>query len=106
MSGQDDESQEELWPSVDPLEAERAFRPEFLACRDLLALAWDRKPDDVGGDAFRALLLAIFARSTLTYRAIMQLCRGGFGEQADMLNRSLFEDMAAAHWVSLHRDEA
>ena len=36
----------------------------------------------------------------------MQLARGGYGEQADMLNRSLFEDMAAAHWVSLHGDEA
>jgi hypothetical protein len=72
----------------------------------LLALAWDRKPVGVGGEAFRALLLAVFARSTLTYRAIMQLCRGGYGEQADMLNRSLFEDMAAAHWISLHREEA
>lgn len=50
--------------------------------------------------------LVIFARATLTYRAVMQLCRGGFGEQADMLNRSLFEDMTAAHWVSLHPQEA
>lgn len=99
-------TQEELWPQVDPLEAERVFEPEFRACRDLLALAWDRKPAGVGGEAFRALLLAVFARSTLTYRAIMQLCRGGFGEQADMLNRLLFEDMAAAHWISQHREEA
>jgi hypothetical protein len=36
----------------------------------------------------------------------MQLCRGGYGEHADMLNRSLFEDMVAAHWISLHREEA
>jgi len=36
----------------------------------------------------------------------MQLGRGGYGEQADMLNRSLFEDMAAAHWVSLYPYEA
>ena len=98
--------QEILWPQVDPFEAERTFEPEFRACRDLLALAWERKPEAVGGEAFKALLLAIFARSTLTYRAIMHLCRGGYGEQADMLNRSLFEDMAAAHWVSLHHDEA
>ncbi len=83
-------SQPELWPQIDPLEAERTFEPEFLACRDLLALAWARKPVGVGGEAFRALLLAVFARSTLSYRAIMQLCRGGYGEQADMLNRSLF----------------
>lgn len=101
-----DEARQELWPQVDPLEAERTFEPEFEACRDLLALAWDRKPVGVGGEPFRALLLAVFARSTLTYRAIMHLCRGGYGEQADMLNRSLFEDMAAAHWISLHREEA
>ena len=101
-----DPGQEELWPQVDPREAERTFEPEFRACRDLLALAWARKPIGVGGDAPKALILAIFARSTLTYRAIMHLCRGGYGEQADMLNRSLFEDMAAAHWVSLHPDEA
>lgn len=95
----------ELFPQFDPLEAERVFDTEFRACHDLLALAWDRKPSGPS-EAFQYLLLAIFARSTLTYRAIIQLCRGGYGEQADMLNRSLFEDMAAAHWVSLHRDEA
>lgn len=100
------EQPNELWPQIEPLEAERTFEPEFRACRDLLALAWARKPAGVGGEAFKALLLAIFARSTLTYRAIMHLCRGGYGEHADMLNRSLFEDMAAAHWVSLHREEA
>src|SRR5438094_539679 len=97
--------QAELFPQVDPLEAERAFEAEFRACRELLALAWDRKPTG-RGEAYQYLLLAIFARSTLTYRAIMHLCRGGYGEQADMLNRSVFEDMAAAHWVSLHGEEA
>jgi hypothetical protein len=97
--------QEEFFPQIDPHEAERVFEPEFRACRELLALAWDRKPTGQG-EPYQYLLLAIFARSTLTYRAIMHLCRGGYGEQADMLNRSLFEDMAAAHWVSLHREEA
>jgi hypothetical protein len=96
---------QELFPQPDPLEVEETFRAEFTACRDLLAFAWDRKPEQ-SPEVWHPLLLAIFARSTLTYRAIMQLCRGGYGEQADMLNRSLFEDMAAAHWISLHRDEA
>ncbi len=99
------EEPEELFPQLDPLEAERVFSPEFHACRDLLIFAWEHKPTR-GDQPFHYLLLAIFARSTLTYRAIMQLCRGGYGEQADMLNRSLFEDMAAAHWVSLHPEEA
>jgi uncharacterized protein DUF5677 len=98
-------AEQELWPQVDALEAERTFAPEFRACHDLLALAWDRKPSQ-SREPFHFLLLAIFARSTLTYRAIMQLCRGGYGEQADMLNRSLFEDMAAAHWTSMHGEEA
>jgi hypothetical protein len=97
--------EEELWPQVDPLEAERVFHAEFLACRDLLALAWERKPVQ-SREPFHFLIQAIFARSTLTFRAIMQLSRGGYGEQADMLNRSLFEDMAAAHWISMHGEEA
>jgi hypothetical protein len=105
-SGDEQVEPEILWPQIDPLEAERVFEPEFRACRDLLALAWARKPVGADNEGFKALLLAIFARSTLTYRAIMHLCCGGYGEQADMLNRTLFEDMAAAHWVSLHREEA
>lgn len=105
QGGDAQEEREELFPQPDPLEVERTFEAEFRACRDLLALAWERKPTGPA-PAFGYLLLAIFARSTLTYRAIMQLCRGGYGEQADMLNRSLFEDMASAHWVSLHRDDA
>jgi hypothetical protein len=103
MEGQP--AQGELFPQIDPLEAERVFEPEFRACRELLALAWDRMPTG-RGEPYQYLLLAIFARSTLTYRAIMHLRQGGYGEQADMLNRSLFEDMAAEHWVSLHREEA
>ena len=38
------EPPEELWPAIDPLEAERAFRPEFLGCRDLLAVPWVTNP--------------------------------------------------------------
>ncbi|MGH3481427.1 MAG: DUF5677 domain-containing protein [Nocardioidaceae bacterium] len=41
----------------------------------------------------------LLARSTKTYRAAVQLARHGYGEQAAMLNRSLFEGMAVAHWV-------
>lgn len=86
--GRDAGAREEFFPQPNPLEVEQTFEREFKACRDLLALAWERKPRDPA-PAFGYLLLAIFARSTLTYRAIMQLCRGGYGEQADMLNRSI-----------------
>jgi hypothetical protein len=51
------------------------------------------------------ILISIFARSARTFEAIVR-CLGerGFGEQGLMLNRSLFEDMIDAHWVSLNRD--
>lgn len=53
------------------------------------------------------LLLTFFARSTRTYEAATRwLAERGFGEQALMLNRSLYEDMLDAHWISLNPDLA
>src|SRR5680860_1648146 len=49
------------------------------------------------------ILTAIFARSTRTYEGVVKHLTGhGFGEQAVMLNRTLFEDMIDARWVSLN----
>jgi hypothetical protein len=49
------------------------------------------------------IILAIFARSTRTYEAIVRhLGESGFGEQGLMLARSLWEDMVDAHWVALN----
>jgi hypothetical protein len=64
-----------------------------------------------GGRAFRnggeVVMQTIFARSTRTYEAVVRhLGSHGFGEQATMLNRSLFEDMVDAHWVSLNPELA
>jgi len=47
------------------------------------------------------LLAALLSRSATTFWAAIELCRIGFGEQALMLNRSLFEDMVDAHWVTV-----
>lgn len=53
------------------------------------------------------ILLSIFARSTRTYEAVVKhLGDHSFGEQGLMLNRSLFEDMIDAHWVSLNAADA
>jgi hypothetical protein len=85
------------------------FAPQFEATENIRAYAWTNRPQDRASDgkAYKAIIFAIFARATLTYRGILQLCRGGYTEQADMLTRSLFEDMAIALWVSLedHHDE-
>jgi hypothetical protein len=47
------------------------------------------------------ILVALFARSVNTYWGAIELARMGFGEQALMLNRSLFEDMVDVHWVTV-----
>jgi hypothetical protein len=53
------------------------------------------------------IIVTIFARSGRTYEAVVRwLGERAFGEQGLMLNRSLFEDMIDAHWVSLNRDLA
>jgi hypothetical protein len=52
------------------------------------------------------LMGALIARSVKTFAAFPHLVRNGYGEQAAMLNRSLFEDMVDAHWVSVHPDLA
>lgn len=88
----------------------KKFSAQFEAVTNLQAYAWTNRPKGraSGGKAYKSLIFAIFARATLTYRAVLHLCRGGYTEQADMLNRSLFEDMAYAHWISLdeHQEEA
>jgi hypothetical protein len=45
------------------------------------------------------LVVAIFARSTDTFTCSLRNVRLGYGAQAAMLNRSLFEDMVDAHWI-------
>jgi hypothetical protein len=47
-----------------------------------------------------------FARSAKTYKAAVRLAKQGFGEQAAMLNRSLFEGMAVGFWVHHNEEEA
>ncbi len=45
-------------------------------------------------------------RSTKTYRASVELARKGYGEQAAMLNRVLFESMAVARWINANEERA
>lgn len=55
----------------------------------------------LGADALSdTLIVALFTRSYATFSAAFELARLGFGSQAAMLNRSLFEDMVDAHWIA------
>jgi hypothetical protein len=100
---------EELPPEVDTETLTKRYAPQFEAAQNLLVEAWRNRPrGSAESDKYLHVIFTIFARATKTYRAVIHLCKGGYTDQADMLIRSLFEDMAIALWVSLpeHREEA
>ena len=87
---------------------------EFGACEELEEAAAERfrswppregEVDDAEAGADDIISLEL-ARSTKTFRGVVELCRSGYGEQAAMLNRSLFEGMAVAHWVHANTTDA
>ncbi len=95
---------------------EKEYKGEIRACEELrnFALArfepWSGRaiedgalPGVLSADQIIAMELG---RSTKTYRASLALARQGYAEQAAMLNRSLFEGMAVAHWVHSNEAEA
>jgi hypothetical protein len=86
---------------------------ELEACATLLELAREIvEPDSWKGrgldDAKPAdsLIAMEAARSLKTYRGALDAALGGFGPQATMLNRSLFEGMAVAYWVRVNPELA
>lgn len=68
-----------------------------------LLTPWHGRPIEKATDG---LLAALFARTTNTFWSAFELGRIGFGEQAAMLNRSLFEDMVDLHWIVDNPDVA
>lgn len=82
------------------------FGRELDACFALLGLAreivepkeWRGRELDDSKPADRLIAMES-ARSLKTYRGALDAALGGFGPQAAMLNRSLFEGMAVAYWV-------
>jgi hypothetical protein len=60
----------------------------------------------IDGNSVDPIILAEGARSTKSYAAVLRLVASGFGPQGSMLDRSLFEGMAIAHWAHTHPDRA
>ncbi|MBX5441643.1 MAG: SEC-C domain-containing protein [Solirubrobacteraceae bacterium] len=91
-----------------------AIRSEFAkvieSCERLRDLAFEMLAGQLEGRALQAdaeaLLVAVFCRSLDTYCASLTLAMDGYGTQAQMLNRSLFEDMVDAHWIATDPDAA
>lgn len=77
---------------------EQQYADSFAACDALEQFAREhRPPEGVGGTP---VLTWTLARSARTFKTIVKLCRMGYGQQASMLNRTLFEDMVYAHWAA------
>lgn len=84
----------------------RKYAVEFDACAELMQFAIDHRPTEPEAKPVAHLVLWTAARSHRTYRVGIKLCKLGYGQQATMLNRTLFEDMVVAHWASLNPGEA
>jgi hypothetical protein len=94
------------------IEAEHSLA--LAACQELDMAAgarmepWSGRQQAAAGpesDADQLVALEL-ARATKTFRGAIELCRRGYGEQAAMLNRSLFEGMAMAHWIHANPQQA
>jgi hypothetical protein len=88
---------------------EDEFGARIRACERLyeyakgLTKSWPGRPLE---DTADGLIAALFGRSLDTFKAAITLASQGYGAQAAMLNRSLFEDMVDAHWVATDPDAA
>lgn len=83
------------------------FPKQFAAVLALHDWASSHRPSgQKKNDPASELILVTYARSSKTYQAAIMLAGFGYGAQAGMLNRSLFEDMAVAHWIKLNPREA
>ncbi|MEA2473506.1 MAG: hypothetical protein QOE06_1421 [Thermoleophilaceae bacterium] len=57
---------------------------------------WEMAPG-----ALNNVFVGTFAKGTKTYRAVVHLCDYGYAQQAEMLNRSLFEHAVVPWWLGL-----
>ena len=60
----------------------------------------------VDSESVDPIIVAEGARATKTFGGVLRLVSGGFGPQASMLDRSLFEGMAVAHWAHANPERA
>ena len=89
---------------------EDEYGAQIRACERLYEYAkaltrgdWPGRPVD---DTADGLIVSLFTRSMDTFQAAIRLAALGYGAQAAMLNRSLFEDMIDAHWVATDPEAA
>lgn len=84
-----------------------AFEPQFAACDALYEFAHSHRPSQSAASLpADRLIVATYARGSKTYQGALRLAYVGYGAQAFMLGRSLYEDMLVAHWIKLNPEQA
>jgi hypothetical protein len=76
----------------------------FHAFGEAALYAWAGR--EIRAESVDPIIVAEAARATKTYVGVLRLVASGFGTQASMLDRSMFEGMAIAHWAHGHPDGA
>ncbi len=93
-------------PAVRP-ELLGTFPRQFAALRALDEFRRAHPPTKYpAGDFGAQVVFWTYARSTKTFGAALVLAGAGYGEQACMLNRALYEDMLLAHWAHRYPERA
>lgn len=83
------------------------FPRQFEAVLTLDEFAEQHRPSGPpSGDWAGGVLMRIYARGSKTFRGSLRLAIRGYGIQAGMLNRSLFEDTIIAHWLRANPEHA
>jgi hypothetical protein len=90
-------------PGPNPDLLVREYAPQFLAAERLLGFVWSSLPNRATSKiAF--VLMTIVGRSIGSYRAVLHLLKAGYTKQAEMVNRSMFEDMVLGYWLALPKN--
>lgn len=83
---------------------------QVQACEQLLSYLHDEVLSNLPASDHQrqhwGIVLALSAGATTTYEAAIHLARDGFGYQAAMLNRSLFEAMVDSYWTAMNPELA
>jgi len=98
-----------MTPIEDNAPSAIATPEEINALRDVLKFGKSEVATFIRADGepdFRALIIALYARASTTLQALVLLVENGYGQQAMILNRAVFELLVDAYWIDANRDLA
>jgi len=106
----------ELPPITTRAEAEERVRvalgPQVAACERFMEFSWEVIGTEpwtgrpISEDLAERLIAGEMSRAFKSYGGVIDAALGGYGPQGAMVDRSLFEGMAVAHWIKLNPELA